>query len=124
MATVTITRKAGTTEPEEVTVDATGLDNLDDVSAGQWFAWDKNSGAEIIDGEANGSSSDGPGFQITDSANRKVELDPDGADTEGGNAFSDAGVLRATLKLIFSDSDIAFWPDSGYLEITLEQSTV
>lgn len=122
MADVTLTRKAGSEEPEEFTVDATGLTNLDAVDAGHWFMWKLGATDFTIDGDANGVASDGPGFRIIDSAARTVELDPDGAGPGGANAFAVDGVYLAVLRLVFSDDDDQFWPDDGYVEITLEKT--
>jgi len=122
MANVKMTRKAGSEDTEEVTVSATGLDNLDGVTAGQWFMWNQSTGTLVIDGLANGAAVDGPGFAVKDSADRIVELDPQTASVQGANAFADEGTYRATLKLIFADGRPQFWPDEGYLEIKLEHS--
>lgn len=121
MANQRITRKAGTTEPETITVqtDGNALD-LSNVDWGQWKMWDPHDGTVVIDPEANGASSDGPGFAITDAGAGEVELDPDGAKKGGGNAFGDSGTYRATLTLHFPDGDEEIWPDEGYLTIELE----
>lgn len=123
MADVQITRKAGVTEPETFTVKAEGS-AIDFTSKtldyGQWKMWARGSSSLTIDPNANGATSDGPGFSVSDQAGGKVELDPDGAKSGGGNAFDTEGVYLATLHLHFTDGDDEIWPDKGYVQIRLE----
>jgi hypothetical protein len=127
MADVLVTAKAGSTEPIDLVVEQrdpqtgekTAVD-LTNFTAGQWKMWDPETDTLIIDPEGNGASSDGPGYTERDASAGKVSLDPDGAKTDGGDAFDTASTYHAILILKASDGDDDRWPSDGYLVINLQ----
>lgn len=127
MADVLITDKAGNTEPRNFVVEhkdpQTGEESPVDLTnfiAGQWRMWDPETDTLIIDPEANGEDSDGPGYVERDAANGEISLDPAGAKAAGGDAFDTPGTYKAILILKASDGDDDQWPSDGYVIIRLQ----
>lgn len=96
-----ITLQAGDTEPLEIVVSATGLANLDDVSTAELYMRLKDASTNHVDGVS---------LTISDSAARKVEFDPVGAKSGGGDALDAEGRYLAYVKLTFNDGDFTRHP--------------
>lgn len=108
-----ITIKKDDTEPLEFTVNASGVDNLDDVNTVEVYARKVGSDANHVDG-ASGS--------VSDSANQKVEFDPVGNAADGGDAFDEVGAYEVYLKVTWSDGDFTRHPGSGFNTVNVTRN--
>lgn len=107
-------RKAGTTEPEEIVLSATGLDNLNALSSAVLYMRDDDD-ALLVDGHQ---------LTVKDSATRKLEFDPANAKVGGGNPFDTAGTYHAYIKTTWSDGDVQLFPDEGLIMFIIEPAFV
>ena len=108
-----ISIRAGDTEPLEITVGATGVSNLDNVSS--VVAYFRASGVAT-------NHVDGASCTVSDSANMKVTLDPVGSASGGGDAFADSGTYTGYLLLTWADGDTTRHPGSDWLTVTAAPS--
>lgn len=97
-------RKRGSTEPEEVTLSATGLSDLDLLTAATWYQRDVDGVLKV----------DGGAMTVLDSATRKLTFDPVGKAVGGGDAFDAVGKYQIYVKAVWNDSDETRHPDKGY----------
>lgn len=106
--------RAGDTEPLEITVDATGLDNLDDLDSAVLYA-------RIYGSETN--HVDGATCSVASSANKTLTFDPTGNGPDSGLAF-DLDVTKPTrvqcyVRLTWNDGDETRHPakEDGSLDL-------
>lgn len=112
MASDRLTIKAGSTEPIIIKVGATGLSNLDELSAATFYATDtSDNSAHVTAGT----------MTVESSSDLQLAFDPVAQDVDGNNAFAAKGEWRCYVKMVMSDSDITFHPDEGYLYLTAQE---
>lgn len=106
--------RAGDTEPLEMTVGATGVSTLDDVSTVVLYARETRSTENHVDGAS---------CTVSDSSAMEVTFDPLNNKSGGGNAFDVAGRYRCYLKITWSDGDITRHPaqDDGTLDVVVTE---
>jgi hypothetical protein len=90
--------RAGDTDPLAITVGATGLTDLDDLSSAELYA--RLEGAEV-------NHVDGAACSVLVSADLTLTFDPVGNGPEGADAFStgDEGTYFCYVKITWSDGD-------------------
>lgn len=101
MARQTLTYvRAGDSEPLEITVNATGLSNLDDLDSAVLYA--------RVDG-ATTNHVDGGTCTVASSANRTLSFDPTGQGPDSGLAFdldiTETTRVRCYVLLTWTDGD-------------------
>lgn len=109
MSTAIVIR-AGDTEPLELTVNAAGLLNLDELDSAVLYMRAVGADTNHVDGAA---------LSVVDSAAKTLRFDPVGAAADGGDAFDEAGRYRGYLLLTWTDLDETRHPDNGDLTVTV-----
>ena len=102
--------RAGDTAPLTITVGATGVSNLDDVSTVVLYAREQSAATNHVDGAS---------CTVSDSAAMEVTFDPLNNKSGGGNAFEAGGTYECYVKITWSNGDITRHParDDGTLTI-------
>lgn len=108
-----ITVKKDDTEPLDIEVDAAGMPNLDQVDTVEFYMWKRGRDTNVVDGS---------GASVKNSSDQIVEFDPDGAHTDGGDAFQSTGTYLAYLKISWDDGDTTRHPADGHLEIHVQDN--
>ena len=105
-----ITIRAGDTDPLDINVDATGLDDLTEVDSAVLYMRKDGESANHVDAEA---------LTIPNTANKVVRFDPVNAKVGGGNAFDTAGRYRGYVKITFTDDDESRHPEHDDLVVNV-----
>lgn len=112
--------KQNSSEPEEIIIDAEGLDDLSNVDTAELYMRPKDGGDKVVDGASLSVSEEGP---LSSGEAGKVQLDPDGAHVDGDNAFKTEGDFVAYVKLTFTDQDDTYHPEGDdYLGVRVGES--
>ena len=121
MADSTIHVVAGDTETLTITVGATGLSNLDDLtSAALYLA--KRTVASNPDTVETTNHVDGATLTTLSSAAKTLTFDPVSAKNGGGNALDAEGTYQGYVKLTWNDGDITRHPAEGRLIVVVADS--
>lgn len=94
--------KQGSTEPETITVSASGLDDLTDVQTAEFYMRVKDGTTVKVDGAT---------LNIPDDTQLDVVIDPAGAGVDGTDAFDTVNDYEAEVKLTMTDGDVSYYPD-------------
>lgn len=111
--TMSITIRAGDTEPLPLTIDAVGLTNLDALDTAVLYARKVNAASNHVDGGA---------LAVLVSADKSLTFNPVGQKSGGGNAFDAPGVYRAYVLATWNDGDETRHPGDGSLTITVAEN--
>lgn len=108
-----LTIKEGSTEPIEFTLSATGLADLTNLSSAAFYARKRGQSSNHVDGAS---------MTVSDSANRKVQIDPSGNGPGGGDAFGDgsAGLYECYVAASWSDGNVTKHPDRDFYLIRVQ----
>jgi len=105
-----ITIKAGDTEPLALTISATGVSTLDNLTAAVLYAQKLGASSAHVDGGT---------LTVSDSSTRTLAFDPVGQKSGGGDAFDAPGVYRCYVRATWSDADITRHPGDGWITVTV-----
>lgn len=99
----TIYVRAGDTEPLEIAVDATGLDDLTGLASAVLYMRKTTATTNHVDGAT---------VTVPDTAVKQVRFDPDSNGPGGADAFAigDEGTYRGYVKITWSDGDVTRHP--------------
>jgi hypothetical protein len=106
----TIKVRAGDTEPLELTIDATGLDNLDDLDAAVLYLRKSGESENHVDGAT---------LSVADSATKTLAFDPVNAKNPSGDALDEDGTYSGYVKATWNDADITRHPADPDEDITV-----
>lgn len=104
----TILVRAGDTEPLEITVDATGLENLDSLNAAGLYLREEDASANHV---TNGT------LVVADSAAKRLSFNPVGQKVGGGDALDEPGVYIGYVRIEWTDGDITRHPGDPALDL-------
>lgn len=106
-----ITLKAGDTDPLELTISATNLENLDDLNEATIYIRDVNASTNHVTGEA---------LAVESSSTRTLSFDPTGAKVGGGDALDAEGDYRAYILATWTDGTTTRHPGKGHRQIIVQ----
>ena len=112
MAT-TINLRAGDTEPFDLTISASGLSSLDDLTSAVLYAKKAGAAANHVTAGA---------LTVSDSATLTLTFDPAAQADDGGDAFDEPGTYRCYVLATWSDGDTTRHPDDSDLEIVVREN--
>lgn len=107
------TIKAEDTEPLEITVNAEGITNLDDLTSAVLYLRERSKTENHVDGAT---------LTVSDSASRTLSFDPEDAKNGGGDALDTRGTYRGYVLITWSDGDVTRHPGEGHFSITVEEN--
>lgn len=108
--------RAGDTEPIDITIGATGLSDLDNLTTATLYARKQGAATNHVDGGT---------LTIKDSALKSLSFDPVGQKLGGGDAFGagDDGLYDCYVLVVWADGDQTRHPSGpDFLELNVTEN--